>query len=140
MHFGSSPKNPRSEMTIFGLQAHPNFKLLAKNAVFRLKSMFLSYNGGVEAKNEVSTLKIFLETLLGIFGAGRNFFDHPAPKRLLFRLSDFSTKSHFCQKSGFSRFCCLCGPKWARCRKIFSGQKHPLRPLFSTKNQKKSKE
>jgi hypothetical protein len=71
-------------MTIFDLQAHPNFKLLAKNAIFRLISMFLSYNGGVEAKNEVSTLKCFIGNTFGCFWRGAKFFRPPCPQKLDF--------------------------------------------------------
>ena len=66
--------------------------------------MFLSYNGGVEAKNEVRTLKIFLEVVLGIFGACQKYFGHPAPEGCFFALVIFRPKVIFAKNQDFNVF------------------------------------
>ena len=58
---------------------HPYFRppKFLKYAIFGLKSPFFGFCEATESPNSAPDPKIFLETLLGIFGAGRIFPGHP---------------------------------------------------------------
>ena len=51
--------------------------------IFCIKSVFFDSCGTALARSMASTMKMFLETLLGIFGPGRKNFGHLAPTTLI---------------------------------------------------------
>jgi len=66
--------------------------------------MFLSYNGGVEAKNEVSTLDFFWKHFWVFLARAEIFSITPPPKAWFFALVIFRPKIIFAENQDFHVF------------------------------------
>jgi len=134
VHFGLLPKSARPKMMMGTHQAHPKSESLAKNDVFRLKSVFCDFSKAPAAKNGVSTMKIFCKQFIVCLVRVENISATPPPEGAFFDQLKFRPKLIFGRKSGFSPFCHLCAPKSAAFHETIFGPKCSRSALFFTKN------
>ena len=67
-------------------------KWLSEISVFGLKLAIFGSRRPIEPKNGFEMAKKVFRGLWTLFGAGRNFFDHPAPKRSILGVQKFLQK------------------------------------------------
>ena len=99
-------EDPSSEKS-FGAGRTPTCRNFGRNGFqkfrfFGLKSAVFDSDNPTEAKNELGDTKKFSGELWNPFGAGRNNFDHPAPKRPILGVQKFLQNRVF--EASFSSF------------------------------------
>ena len=95
---------------------------LSKISVFGLKSAIFDSSIPTEPKNELETTKKNFRGLWDPFGAGRKFFDHPAPKRSIWGCRNFCKIAFLGPNfSSFRLWEVSRAPKWfGRYQKLFT--------------------
>ena len=101
---------------------------LSEISVLGLKSAVFGSSNPTEPKNELGSTQNFFWALWSPFGADRNFFDHPTPKRSILGVQKFLQNRIFGPNlSGFLLWKAYIAPKWfSRHQKLFAWALEPL--------------